>query len=263
MAKWRIAAKKADFEAIGREHGIDPVIARIIRNRDRITPEEIREYLYGEITDLPSGDLLKGVPEAAALLAEKIRKKKKLRIIGDYDADGICASYILKRGLTLCGDTGADIVIPHRIKDGYGINRQLLLQAHEEGVDTILTCDNGIAAIEEFDYAVGLGLTCIITDHHEPVYEETEEGRSYRLPVADIIIDPKQPGCRGMETDDKALGDHGGCYGGTGGAAGAGRICHCLRCDGAVGGKQDSGEGSPSSDETLRKSGTKSPDEGV
>ena len=152
MAQWFIAAKKADFNEIAKKYGIDPVLARIIRNRDVIEEEEIRKYLQGSREDLYDPSLMKDMNKAVAVLEQKIAEGVKIRVIGDYDADGICSSYILVSGLTACG-AKADTVIPHRIKDGYGLNESLIEEAYEDGIDTIVTCDNGIAALEQIAYA--------------------------------------------------------------------------------------------------------------
>lgn len=194
MAQWFISAKKADFNKIARDYGIDPVVARIIRNRD-IEGEEIGRYLKGGREAMYSPLLLKDMDKAVNILREKIEAGAKIRIIGDYDADGICASYILLRGLAACG-ADADTVIPHRIRDGYGLNEALVEEAAAEGRDTIITCDNGIAAAPQIELAGRLGLTVIVTDHHEIPYEEDEEGkRSYLIPGAAAVVDPKQEDC--------------------------------------------------------------------
>lgn len=194
MAKWFEIRKGADFNKIGEKYGISPVLARIIRNREIIEEEQIQKFLYGSLEDIYDGNLLKDMEKAVSILNEKIRLGKKIRVIGDYDVDGICASYILKRGLTLC-NADVDVVIPHRMKDGYGINEQMITEAHEEGIDTIVTCDNGIAAYTTIEYANSLGITCIVTDHHEVPYEMTQEGKQYILPPAKAVIDPKQEDC--------------------------------------------------------------------
>ena len=199
MAKWFVAAKKADFYGIGQKFHISPVLARIIRNRDIEGEEQIEKYLYGSIDRMYDAELLKGSGMAALLLEQKIREKKPVRVIGDYDADGICSAYILKRGLQACGAV-VDTAIPHRIKDGYGLNEHLVEEAHRDGIDTIVTCDNGIAASEQIALAKEYGMTVIVTDHHEiPYEEETDTGsgearRRYILPPADVVIDPKQEG---------------------------------------------------------------------
>ncbi len=195
MAKWFVAAKKADFEEIGKEFGISPVLARIIRNRDIIEKEDIRKYLDGTVDDLYDPFLLKGMEGAVTIIARKIAEGAALRVIGDYDVDGICATYILIKGLKELGGK-VDTVIPHRMKDGYGLNDNLITEAYEAGVDTIITCDNGIAAAPQIAAAKEKGMTVIITDHHEVPFEEAEDGkRIYQLPAADAVVDPKQEGC--------------------------------------------------------------------
>lgn len=195
MAQWMIAAKKADFQKIAEKYGIDPVVARLIRNRDIIEEEDIRKYLDGGKKDLYDPLLLKDMDKAVAVLKEKIASGAKIRIIGDYDADGICASYILLRGLTACG-ARADTVIPHRVRDGYGLNEGLIKEASDGGIDTVVTCDNGIAAAAQIDYGKKLGMTVVVTDHHEIPYEETENGeRKYLLPDAAAVVDPKRQDC--------------------------------------------------------------------
>ena len=152
MEKWVVAAKRADFQKISREFGIDPVTARLIRNRDVVGEENIRAYLYGTLEELSSPWLLKDMEKAVEILSEKISSRAKIRIIGDYDIDGVSSTYILLRGLKRLG-AKADTYIPDRIKDGYGMHRQLIEQAAEDQVDTIVTCDNGIAASEEIAQA--------------------------------------------------------------------------------------------------------------
>lgn len=195
MEKWYVAAKRADFQAIGEKFHIDQVIARIIRNRDVVGDEAIDEYLNGTLEHLHSPELLNGCREAADLLLKKIEQKKKIRIIGDYDIDGVNATYILYRGLRRLG-ARVDYEIPDRMKDGYGLNIHLVELARGEGADTILTCDNGITALEQTEYARKLGMTMIITDHHEPLYEEKEGEKIWKLPRADVLIDPKLESCR-------------------------------------------------------------------
>lgn len=194
MAKWMVAAKKADFNKIAEEYGITPVLARIIRNRDIVDEEEIRKFLNGTLKDLHSPFLLKDMEKAAEIIEGKIREGVAIRIIGDYDVDGICSTFILLQGITALGGK-ADRVIPHRIKDGYGLNNGLILDAGREKKDTIITCDNGIAAAEQIALAKSMGITVVVTDHHEVPFEETDGERRYILPSADAIIDPKQPEC--------------------------------------------------------------------
>lgn len=195
MARWMVSAKKADFTAIADKFHIDPVIARIIRNRDVVGDEQIDVFLNGTLDNLHSPYLMKDTEKAAAILLDKIKGGKPIRVIGDYDIDGICSTYILISGLKACGAV-TDAAIPHRIHDGYGMNEHMVEEAHEAGVDTILTCDNGIAAKEQIAYAKSLGMTVLVTDHHEVPYEVREDGtRQECLPPADAVIDPKQAGC--------------------------------------------------------------------
>lgn len=194
MEKWVVTAKKADFQEISRKYGIDPVIARIMRNRDVVGDKAINEYLNGTLSDIPSWSLLKDIDKAVEILAQKIREKAKIRIIGDYDIDGVTATYILLKGLKRV-QANVDTYIPDRISDGYGIHEHLIRQAAQDGIDTILTCDNGISAAREITQAKETGMTVIVTDHHEIPFEDTARGRNYKLPPADAIINPKQPGC--------------------------------------------------------------------
>ncbi len=186
--------KKADFKALGEKFNIDQVTARIIRNRDVIEEEDIRRYLYGDLHDLYDPHLLKDGDLLVEILADKIAEKKKIRIIGDYDIDGVMATYVLKYALDRCG-ANVTIQIPDRIHDGYGLNQKLIEKAYEDGVDTILTCDNGIAAIDEIAYAKAKGMTILVTDHHEIPFEETGGVRKYKKSVADAIVNPHQKEC--------------------------------------------------------------------
>ncbi len=194
MANWRVAAKRADFNAIAQKYHITPVLARIIRNRDIIADADIDKFLNGGIGDLYSPLLLKDMEKAVDLLLCKIREHKKIRIIGDYDIDGICSTYILYRGLCECGAV-VDTAIPHRMHDGYGLNEHLIDAAHEAGADTVLTCDNGIAAYAQIAYANTLGMTVVVTDHHEVPYEDSDGERVYQIPPAYAVVDPKQEDC--------------------------------------------------------------------
>lgn len=194
MEQWVILRKGADFEGIGKKYGISPRLASLIRNREVIGDPAIGLYLTGTISDLGDGMLLKDMDRAVDILLEKIRERKKIRVIGDYDIDGINATYILLEGLERLGAL-VDSDIPDRMKDGYGLNIHLVERAYEAGVDTIITCDNGIAAAEEIAYGKRLGMTVIVTDHHEVPYEESGQGRTFLLPPADAVIDPKQEGC--------------------------------------------------------------------
>lgn len=194
MAQWFVSAKKADFEGIGQKFGISPVLARLIRNRDVVEEEEIRKYLYGDMSMLYNPFRMKGMEKAAEILAGKIGEGEKIRVIGDYDIDGICSAYILVSGLKALG-ANVDAAIPHRVKDGYGLNEALIQEAADARVQTIVTCDNGIAAAEQIAYGNELGMTIIVTDHHEVPFVDTEDGRSYLLPPAAAVVDPKQEDC--------------------------------------------------------------------
>ena len=194
MEKWVVTAKKADFQEIGRKYGIDPVIARIIRNRDITGDEAIDEYLNGTLEDIPSWELLKDIHKAVEIISGKIDTGTKMRIIGDYDIDGVTATYILLKGFKRLG-ANVDTYIPDRVADGYGIHDHLIQKAQEDGIDTIVTCDNGISASSQIAYAKELGMTVVVTDHHEVPFTDTEEGRKYILPPADAIINPKQADC--------------------------------------------------------------------
>lgn len=192
--KWVVLAKSADFNGIGKNYGVDPVIARIVRNREVIEPEELEAYFHPALGRLHDPALLKGAKEAVALLEQKLAQQKKIRIIGDYDIDGIFSTFILYHGLKSCGAV-VDYTLPHRINDGYGLSEKLIREAFEEGCDTILTCDNGIAAAAEIALARELGMMVIVTDHHEiPLCWENGESVPV-LPAADAVVDPKQPGC--------------------------------------------------------------------
>ena len=195
MAKWVVTAKGADFNHIAEKFHIDPVIARIIRNREIVGDENIDEFLHGTIEQLHAPALLKDAEKAADILRDKVNRKQRIRIIGDYDIDGVCSTYILYAGLNSLG-ADVDTVIPHRIHDGYGMNNHMIEEAHEAGIDTILTCDNGIAAKEQITYAKSLGMTVVVTDHHEVPYEVQADGsRRECPPSADAVIDPKQADC--------------------------------------------------------------------
>ena len=194
MEKWMIAAKRADFQAIAQRFGIDQVTARLIRNRDVVGDEAIHEYLHGTREQMHSPWLMKDMEKTVDILTEKIRAGSRIRIIGDYDIDGVMSTYILLKSLEGLG-ADVDHVIPNRITDGYGINEHLIEQAYQEGRDTIITCDNGIAARTQIERAKALGMTVLVTDHHEVPFEDTTEGRIEVLPPADAIINPKQKAC--------------------------------------------------------------------
>lgn len=182
MKRWVVAAKKADFDNIAKKYSISPMLARIIRNRDIVEDEEIRRFLYGTPEDFNNPHLLKDMDKAVSVLKGYVADKKHIRIIGDYDADGVCATYILLKALKLL-DANVDYVLPDRVKDGYGMNLTMIEQAANDGVELIITCDNGIAAVKETEAAKEKGIAVIITDHHEP--QEV-------LPKVDALVDPKQ-----------------------------------------------------------------------
>ncbi len=182
--QWFLTTKYADFDRIAAKFGVDPVIAKILRNRDITDDEDIRSFLTGTVRDLHDPMRMRDMDAAVSVLMNKIADGAKIRIIGDYDIDGVMASYILYSGL---GEIGAraDVRIPHRITDGYGISDRMVEEAHSDGVDTILTCDNGIAAHAQVERAKSYGMTVIVTDHHE-VGE---------VPAADAVLNPHRPDC--------------------------------------------------------------------
>ena len=195
---WMVQTKRADFNGLAERLGVSPVSVRIMRNRGLETEEEMRKYLYGTLDELYDGSLMKDMGKAVKILTEKFKAGKKIRIIGDYDIDGVCATYLLLTGLRrAAGNMNAedqsgmliDYEIPDRIKDGYGINESIIRQAAADGVDTIITCDNGISAWKEIALAKELGMTVIVTDHHEvPV----DENGNQNVPMADAVVNPKQ-----------------------------------------------------------------------
>ena len=194
MEKWIEIRKGGNFMEMAKKYGIDPLIARIIRNRDIIDEKEITEYLYGGKEALHNPHLLKDVDKAAEIIAEGIAEKKTMRIIGDYDIDGVNATYILLEGIRRCGGN-VDAAIPDRMKDGYGINEHLIEQALSDGKELLITCDNGIAAINEINFAKEKGMTVVVTDHHEIPYRNTEQGKEFLRSNADAIVNPKQADC--------------------------------------------------------------------
>lgn len=187
---WMLQTKRADFDGIARQFGIDPVTARVIRNRGIEGRENIERYLYGDLDSLYSPWLLKDMRPAVDILKRKLKEGQKIRIVGDYDIDGVCSTYILYQALKRLGGN-VDYAIPDRIKDGYGINESMIRAAAEDGIDTILTCDNGISAFSQIQTAKELGMTVIVTDHHEV----PADGEREILPPADAVIDPKQRSC--------------------------------------------------------------------
>ena len=194
MAKWRVYSKRADFDEIGRRYSIDKVVARIIRNRGIEGMEAVNRYLNGDLGTMYDALLMKDMKQAVDIIGQAIDNRQKIRIIGDYDIDGICSIYILFKGLLSLG-ADVDYEVPDRIADGYGINQKLIEEAHSVGRDVILTCDNGIAAVAQIEYAKSLGMTVVVTDHHDVRYEDTLEGRKYIIPEADAVVDPKRPDC--------------------------------------------------------------------
>lgn len=199
MEKWFVAAKRADFNKWAEEFGISPVLARILRNRELTEEAEIRKFLWGTLQDCYSPWLLKDMDKAVELILEAMAEGCHIRVIGDYDVDGICSSYILTKGLQLIG-ARADTAIPHRIHDGYGLNEHLIEEARADGVGMIVTCDNGIAAAPQIELADSYGIRVIVTDHHEVPFRleknaDGEEVRKELLPPALAVIDPKQEQC--------------------------------------------------------------------
>lgn len=194
MEKWFVTMKKADFNGIAEKYQISPIIARLMRNRDVIGDEAIDFYLNGTVEDLYDGLLMKDMDRAVDILKEKIEEGKKIRVIGDYDIDGVNATYILQQGLAGLG-ADVDTDIPDRIKDGYGLNQMLIDRALEDDVDTIVTCDNGIAAMSEIAYGKENRMTIVVTDHHEVPYLEENGKKKYLLPPADAVVDPHRADC--------------------------------------------------------------------
>ena len=194
MEKWFVINKGADFEKLGKEFGISPVTARLIRNREVIGEAAFERYLNGSLKDLYDPHLLKDADRLTDILKVKIEEQKPIRIIGDYDIDGVMSTYILYRGIKHCGGN-VSTQIPDRMKDGYGINENLIDQAKRDGMDTILTCDNGIAAISEIAHAKELGMTVLVTDHHEIPYTEENGEKQFLRSNADAIVNPKQQEC--------------------------------------------------------------------
>lgn len=192
--EWRIQGKTADFKGIGEKYGIDQVIARIIRNRGVETEAQFEEYLKGDIAALHSPHLMKDMDRAAQLVKQAVEEGLPIRIIGDYDIDGINSIYILYSGLKRL-NANVDYVVPHRVTDGYGINERLIKEAKDAGREFLITCDNGIAAYAPVEYARSLGMRVIITDHHDIPFEEADGGKRYLIPPADAVVDPKQEDC--------------------------------------------------------------------
>ncbi|MCR5688035.1 MAG: single-stranded-DNA-specific exonuclease RecJ [Lachnospiraceae bacterium] len=194
MKKWVVTAKGADFNRIAEKFSISPYLARIIRNRGAVTDEEIDMFLNGTEADMHDPSLLKDIDTAAQILEGAIEAGIPIRIVGDYDIDGVCAAFILKKGIEAAGGS-ADVRLPDRIRDGYGLNENMVRQAHADGAELIITCDNGIAAAKETELALSLGMSVIVTDHHEVPYEIRDGRMEYILPPADAVVDPKRPDC--------------------------------------------------------------------
>ncbi|XME03205.1 single-stranded-DNA-specific exonuclease RecJ [Lachnospiraceae bacterium C1.1] len=191
--KWFVITKGGDYRALGAKYGVSPVIARIMRNRGIMTDDEAKAFLNTGVEGLYDGSLFKDAEKLINVLKAKIEGHKKIRVIGDYDIDGVCSTYILLQGLKTAG-ADVDEKIPHRVKDGYGLNENLIRSAYDDGIDTIITCDNGIAAINEIKLAGELGMTVLVTDHHQVPYEETESGKKEKLVSAEAIVDPHRNG---------------------------------------------------------------------
>lgn len=194
MEKWFVAAKKADFDAWSKKFNITPVTARIIRNRDIFSEEEVERFLNGTFLDMYPPELILDMEDAAAIIEEQLHAGRKIRVIGDYDVDGISASFILTKGLRVLS-ANVDTVIPHRIEDGYGLNLKLIEEAFDDGVRTIITCDNGIAASAQIAFAAEKKMTVVVTDHHEVPFETIQGEHSEILPPAAAIVDPKRRDC--------------------------------------------------------------------
>ena len=188
--RWMLHTKRADFERIGKQFSVSPVVARIIRNRDVESDEDIRRYLSGGLSDLYSPHLMKDMDRAVQIILGAIREGRKLRIVGDYDIDGVCSTYILLKGLGRLG-ARVDYEIPDRVKDGYGINESIIEQAAADGVELIVTCDNGISAYTQIERARELGMAVVVTDHHDVPLDEGKE----KIPPADAVVNPKQADC--------------------------------------------------------------------
>ena len=188
--RWMLHTKRADFERIGKQFSVSPVVARIIRNRDVESDEDIRKYLFGGLSDLYSPHRMKDMDRAVQIILGAIREGRKLRIVGDYDIDGVCSTYILLKGLGRLG-AWVDYEIPDRIKDGYGINESIIEQAAADGVELIVTCDNGISAYTQIERARELGMAVVVTDHHDVPLDEGKE----KIPPADAVVNPKQADC--------------------------------------------------------------------
>lgn len=194
MKKWMESRKGADFNAIAAKYSISPYMARIIRNRDVVGDDQINKFINGTRKDMYDPSLLKDIDIASEIIEDAISSGAHIRIIGDYDIDGICASYILYKAFTKFGGS-VDVRLPDRVKDGYGMNENMVREAAEDMVELIVTCDNGIAAYREIELAEELGISVVVTDHHEVPFEEQNGEKVYIIPPADAVVDPKQPDC--------------------------------------------------------------------
>ena len=192
--KWVVLAKGADFNKIAKDFSISPYLARIIRNRGAVTNEEIDMFLNGDVSKMHDPALLRDIDVAASVLCDAIEAQIPIRIVGDYDIDGVCATFILKKGIEAAGGI-VDARLPERMKDGYGINEKIIRDAYNDGIELIVTCDNGIAASGEVELAMSLGMSFIVTDHHEVPYDEEDGHKVYRIPCADAVVDPKREDC--------------------------------------------------------------------
>lgn len=190
--KWMVYAKKADFNRLGQKYDVDPVVIRVMRNRDVITDDEFEIYVNATVDKMYSPWLLYDMENAVNIIKNSIIAKKKIRVIGDYDIDGVCSGHILTAGLEEAGGD-VDFTVPDRIIDGYGINERIIKKAYDDGINVLVTCDNGIAAIEQIEYAKSLGMTVVVTDHHDVQYEEEDGVRKYLIPNADAVVNPKHP----------------------------------------------------------------------
>lgn len=192
--KWMVYGKKADFNSLSLKYKISPVTARVIRNRNMTDDRAFDQYLNGTIDSINSPFLFKDMEKAVDILFEAIKNNERIRIIGDYDIDGICSTYILVKAISkFTGNISMDI--PDRIKDGYGINKKLIKKAYDEKIKLIITCDNGIAAIDETAYAKELGMKVIITDHHNVPFDIVDNQMVYKRVQADAVVNHKQPDC--------------------------------------------------------------------
>ncbi|MBO5503970.1 MAG: DHH family phosphoesterase, partial [Lachnospiraceae bacterium] len=206
MAKWLVANKRADFQTIAQQYGISPVLARLIRNRGITDENGIAEYLHSDMRTLRDPFLLTDMKKAADIVSETIRRGGKIRIVGDYDVDGICSAHILRTAFATLG-ADADAVLPDRVKDGYGMNVRIVEEAQRDGRDTLVTCDNGIAAMEAVTRAKELGMTVVVTDHHEVPFEMGTDGeRKLILPPADAVVDPQRDSGEEAEKDQVICG---------------------------------------------------------